>query len=40
MAYRDDVRRICTLGFPFEAVRSAEQRRELMRGVLEFFETR
>lgn len=40
VAYRDDVRRICTLGFPFEAVRSAEQRRELMRGVLEFFETR
>ena len=40
VAYRDDVRRICTLGFPFEAVRSTEQRRELMRGVLEFFETR
>ena len=40
VAYRDDERRICTLGFPFEAVRTPEQRRELMRGVLEFLETR
>jgi len=40
VAYRDDDRRICTLGFPFEAVRTPEQRRDLMRGILEFFEAR